>query len=54
MECRERGSHASGVYSTQYTSRIGTGRVKEEVGADTRIIVTQPMALEGNKITNKA
>ena len=41
MDCRERGSHARGVYSTQYTSRIGTARVKEEVGADTIIIVKQ-------------
>ena len=24
MNCRERGSHARGVYSTQYTSRMGT------------------------------
>ena len=24
MDCRERGSHARGMYLTQYTSRIGT------------------------------
>ena len=39
MDCRERGSHARDVYPTQYTSRMGTARMKEEVGADTRIIV---------------
>ena len=39
MDCRERGSHARRVYPTQYTSRIETAKVKEEVGADTRIIV---------------
>ena len=33
MDCSDQGSHARGVYPTQYT------RVKEEVGADTRIIV---------------
>ena len=39
MDCRERGSHAQGVYPTQYTSRMEKARVKEEEGADTRIIV---------------
>ena len=39
MDCRERGSHARGVYPTQYTSRMKTARVKEEEGADTRIMV---------------
>ena len=34
MDWRERGSHARGVYPTQYTSRMGTARVKEEEGAD--------------------
>ena len=34
MDCGERG-----VYPTQYTSRMETARVKEEEGADTRIIV---------------
>ena len=33
MDCRERGSHARGVYPT--------ARVKEEVGSDTRIIVKE-------------
>ena len=32
-------STCSKLYSTQYTSRMGTATVKEEVGADTRIIV---------------
>ena len=41
MDCRERGSHARDVYPTQYTSRMETARVKEEVGADTRIIVKE-------------
>ena len=39
MDCREQGSHARSVYLTEYTSRIETARVKEEVGADTKIIV---------------
>ena len=39
MDYRERGSHARGVYPTQDTSRMGTARVKEEEGADTRVIV---------------
>ena len=34
MDCRERGSHTRGVYPTQYTSLIGTARVKKEEGAD--------------------
>ena len=38
MGRRERGSHARGVYPTQDTSRIGTVRVKQNVGADIRII----------------
>ena len=41
MDCRERGSHARGVYPTQYTSRMETARVKEEVGVVTRIIVKE-------------
>ena len=41
MDCRERGSHVRGVYPTQYNSCIGTARVKEEAGADTRIIVKE-------------
>ena len=28
MNCRERGSHARGVYSTQGTSRMGTAKAK--------------------------
>ena len=39
MDCKERGSHARGVYPTQYTSRMETAWVKKEEGADTRIIV---------------
>ena len=41
MDCRERRSHARGMYLTQYTSRMVTARVKEEEGADTRIIVKE-------------
>ena len=41
MDIRERESHAQGVYPTQYTSRMGTARVKEEEGADTGIIVKE-------------
>ena len=38
MGYRERGSHAQGVYPTQYTSHIETARVKQEENTDTRII----------------
>ena len=41
MDCMELGSHARGVYPAQYTSRMGTARVKEELGADTRKIVKE-------------
>ena len=41
MDCSERRSRTRGVYPTQYTSRIETTKVKEEVGADTRIIVKE-------------
>ena len=30
MNYKERGSYARGVYPTQYTSRMGTARVKQE------------------------
>ena len=35
---RELVFHARGVYPTQYTSRMGTVRVKREEETDTRII----------------
>ena len=38
MDYRERGSHARGVYPTQYASRMGTARVKKKEEADTRIM----------------
>ena len=38
INCRERGSHARDVYPTQYTSCMGTARVKQEEEADTRIM----------------
>ena len=41
MDYRKRGSHARGVYLTQDTSRMGTARVNQEVGADTRMIVKE-------------
>ena len=41
MDCRERGSHARGVYLTQDTSRKETARVTQEDKADTRIIVKE-------------
>ena len=41
MNCGERRSHARSVYPTQYTSRMGTAKVKQEVGADTKIIVKE-------------
>ena len=41
IDCRERRSHVRGVYPTQYTSRMETARVKEEVGANTKIIVKE-------------
>ena len=37
MDCRERGSHAQGVYPTQDTSRMGTAGVKHEKKANIRI-----------------
>ena len=41
MDCRERESHARGVYPTQDTSRMGTAMVKKEEEADTKIIVKE-------------
>ena len=38
MNYRERRSHARGVYPSQYTSRMGTARVNQEVRADTSVI----------------
>ena len=46
MDCRERGSHARGVYLTQDTSRTGTVRVKKEEEAEIRIIVKRSMRYE--------
>ena len=44
MDCGDRGSRARSVYPTQDTSRMGTARVKEEVGEDTKIIVKEEKA----------
>ena len=41
MVCRERGSHARGVYPKQDTSRLGTARVKQEEEENKRIIVRE-------------
>ena len=38
MAYRERGSQARGVYPTQYTSRMGTAKMKQEEETDTRIM----------------
>ena len=38
MDCRERGSHARGVYHTKYTSHMEAARMEQEEEADTRII----------------
>ena len=49
MECRERESHARGVYPTQDTSHIGTARVKQEEETDTRIIVSLTIMLPDSR-----
>ena len=41
MNCRELGSHARGVYLTQYTSSMETARVREEEGADRSVIARE-------------
>ena len=41
MDCRERRSHARGVYPTHDTPRMETAKVKQEEEANTRIIVTE-------------
>ena len=38
MDYREQGSHARGVYPTQYTLRMETARVKQEEEINTRIM----------------
>ena len=38
MDYRERGSHAWGVYPAQYTSGMGTTRVKQKEETNTRIM----------------
>ena len=39
MNYRKRGSHARGVYPTQYTSRMGTLKVKQEEETNTGIML---------------
>ena len=41
MDCRDRGSHARGVYPAEDTSRMGTARVKQGKEADTRILIKE-------------
>ena len=43
MDYRERESHAHarGVYLTQDTPRMGTGRIKQEEAAETKVIVRE-------------
>ena len=41
MNYRKQGSHARGVYPTQYTSCMGTARVKQEEEADTSVIARE-------------
>ena len=41
MDYRKQESHARGVYPTQYITRMGTARVKQEEEADPRIIVKE-------------
>ena len=41
MGCRERGSHALGVYPRQDTSRMGTARMKQEEETNTRMIARE-------------
>ena len=48
MDCRERGSHARGVYTAHDTLRMKKAWVKQEEKADARIIVK-----EQQKIRNK-
>ena len=50
MDCRERGSHARGVYPTQYTSRMITARVKEEEGADKHNSKIAVLNMEGRNV----
>ena len=49
MDCRERGSHAWGVYPTQDNPGMGTARVNKEEEADIRIIVIEYSVKYGNK-----
>ena len=41
MDHRERESHVRGLFPTQYTSDMGTARVKNEDEFDTRIIAKE-------------
>ena len=49
MHHKDRRSHARGVFPTQYTSRMGTARVKEEEEADSERWKEGTWAIEGRK-----
>ena len=53
MDCRERGSHARGVYPTQETSRIGRANVKHEKDTETRIIARDLRNMEERNVGTK-
>ena len=55
MDCKERGFHARVVYPSQFTSRMGTARVKQEEEADTRIIAKEYYGIwkEGRNLGTK-
>ena len=53
MHCRERGSHAQGVYPTQDTPRMETSTMKQEEEADTRIMAKEEEADTGIIVNNE-
>ena len=53
MDYREQGSHARGVYPKQYTSRMGTARMKQEEEANTGIIVRVVWNLDEKNVGTK-
>ena len=56
MDCMERRSHAWGVYRSQYTSSMGTARVKLEEETDIRVVRNLEESNVGTKekVSNKA
>ena len=51
MDYRERGSLAQGVYPTQYTSRMGPARVKQEEETDKNNVRVVRTLEERNVVT---